>query len=86
MQREDKVKIIICASLVVIGITGLVIVDRLAEKVVKQHSEEYAERHMQLGWERIQNMKFFATATPEDRIKYFDAYWKTTGGVKPHTN
>lgn len=85
MHTEDKAALIVGASLIVIGLTGLVIIDRLTQKAAKKSSEEYKEQRMQQGWELLQRHPFFAKATPEQRIEIFDTYWKTTGGVKPHT-
>lgn len=85
MQSEEKLALIIGASMVVLGTAGLVIIDRITQKRAKQASEEYREERMNEGWEMIQRSRAFATSTPEQRIKLFDAYWKTTGGVRnPH--
>ena len=82
MHTEDKAALIVGASLIVIGLTGLVIIDRITQKRAKQASEEYREVRMQQGWEMIQRSRTFKNASSENRIALFDAYWKTTGGVR----
>lgn len=82
MHKEDKAALIVGLSLVVIGTAGLVIIDRITQKRAKQASEEYREARMQEGWEMIQRSRAFTASDSEMRIKMFDAYWKTTGGVK----
>ncbi len=84
MQTEEKLTLIVGTSMIVIGIAGLVIIDRITQKRAKQASEEYREVRMQQGWEMIQRSRMFTSSSPEDRIKLFDAYWGTTGGVKPY--
>lgn len=85
MQTEEKLALIVGASIVVLGTAGLVIIDRITQKRAKQASEEYRKARMQEGWEMIQRSRAFKTCTPDQRIKLFDAYWKTSGGVKPFT-
>jgi hypothetical protein len=85
MQTEEKLALIVGASMVVLGTAGLVIIDRITQKRAKQASEEYREARMQEGWEMIQRSRAFTTCTPDQRIVLFDSYWKTTGGVKSHT-
>lgn len=82
MHKEDKIGLIVGASLIVIGITGMVVSDRLIKKAAKKSSEEFRQRRMQEVWEDIQNSAMFEKLTPESRIAVFDTYWKTTGGVK----
>ena len=84
MQSEEKLALIIGASMVVIGTASLVIIDHIAQKNAKQNSEEYREVRMQQAWERIQRSHLFAALSPEEKVKVFDTFWKTQGGVKSH--
>lgn len=82
MTTDEKLALIVGATMVVGATAFIVIVDHIAQKRAKQASEEYREARMQEGWEMIQRSRMFTTSSPETRIQLFDAYWKTTGGVK----
>jgi hypothetical protein len=82
LTKEDKIALIVALSVGAVVTFVVMYAEHRFKKALKARSKEWADRHMQLGWEAIQTRKFFRDATPEERISYFDAYWGTTGGIK----
>lgn len=83
MTKEEKLNLIVGLSMIVLAIAGMAYLTHLADKAEKKYSEESLERYKQEGWEMIQTSRMFRNASADQRIQYFDAYWKTQGGVRP---
>lgn len=83
MTKEEKLTFIVGLSVILLATAGLAYLTYLADKAEEKHSEELREQYRQSGWEMIQSSRMFRNATDDQRIKYFDAYWKTQGGVRP---
>lgn len=85
MNKEEKLTLIVGLSMIVVGTAGMITFLVMADRIEKKSSEERRERYRQHGWEMIQRSRMFTSSDEETRIKLFDAYWKTSGGVKPFT-